>query len=134
MPRPVRRRVRPNAATANAARVEAAVATRDSGAFEALLAGDATSVDHSIGVELDRPRMLRDYRSFLQSFGAFDSLIISIIAPLDGWEKSTIMPYVFISLIVSRPSGDSPLLDKNPLCSPVFESESWLWPLWASDM
>ena len=66
--------------------------------------------------------------------GALESASICIIAPLDGCEKSTIMPYLFISLMTSRPSGDSPLLYKNPCASPVFESESWLLPLCASDM
>jgi len=43
---PSLRRVRPNAATANAARMDAAVAARDLDAFLALLADGATSVHH----------------------------------------------------------------------------------------
>jgi class 3 adenylate cyclase/ketosteroid isomerase-like protein len=60
-----RRRVRENAATANVRAVEAAVASRNADVFESLLSSDATSLNHTTGTELDRPGMLRLWRSFL---------------------------------------------------------------------
>ncbi len=65
-PRPARR-VRPNAATANARRVEAAVAARDADAFEQLIGDDATELHHPTGSEFDRPQMLRSWRTFLSA-------------------------------------------------------------------
>ena len=52
----------------------------------------------------------------------------------EGWERSTMIPTRFISCTTSRPSGDSPPKGKTPSLSPVWESQSWLWPLWARDM
>ena len=65
--RPARRRVRENAATANVRGVVAAVLARNADAFAFLIADNAVSVDHSTGAELDRPRMLRSWRSFLSA-------------------------------------------------------------------
>ncbi len=61
----VRRRVRPNAAIANVRAVEAAVAARNADALDPLVGDNAASLDHSTGAELDRPQVLRSWRSFL---------------------------------------------------------------------
>ena len=68
-PAPVRaaRRVRPNAATANAARFDAAVAARDADAFLRLLADDMENVHHPTGVTFDRERSLATWRSLLRA-------------------------------------------------------------------
>ena len=66
--------------------------------------------------------------------GAFERPIVCIIDPFEGCETSTMMPHLFISWITCRPSGDRPPHDHWFVASPVFESESWLWPLCASDM
>src|SRR4030095_7685817 len=66
--------------------------------------------------------------------GAFDRPIACIIDPFDGCETSTMMPHRFISWMTWRPSGDRPPHIHWLFASPVFESDSWLWPLWASDM
>src|SRR5262249_2398091 len=47
--RPVQRRVRANAATAHAARGEAAIAARDAEAFAAMFADESEVVDHTTG-------------------------------------------------------------------------------------
>src|SRR5262249_48170305 len=52
-PPPVRRRVRPNAATANAARIDAAVAARDADALPSLFADAAEFVEHPTGAVYD---------------------------------------------------------------------------------
>ena len=65
--------------------------------------------------------------------GAFDSAIACIIDAFDGCETSIMMPTRFISAITCLPSGDRPF-HFQPSRSPVFESDSWLWPLCASDM
>src|SRR5262245_31383353 len=62
---PTVRRVRPNAAVMNVRRVEAAVAAQDAAAFDPLLSDDAVSVDHTTGTELDRPRIVRSWRTYL---------------------------------------------------------------------
>jgi class 3 adenylate cyclase/tetratricopeptide (TPR) repeat protein len=65
-PRPVvRRRVRPNAATANAARVDAAVAAQDAAAFADLYSADANGVDHISHVPWDRQTMLSAWHSLV---------------------------------------------------------------------
>src|SRR5262249_8920444 len=48
------RRVRANAATAHAARGEAAIAARDADAFPAMFADESEVVDHTTGATLDR--------------------------------------------------------------------------------
>src|SRR5206468_7387038 len=49
-----KRRVRPNGATANAARLDAAIAARDADALPTLLAERAEVVDHPTGATYDR--------------------------------------------------------------------------------
>ena len=44
------------------------------------------------------------------------------------------IPHLFIASMTCLPSGDSPPHIHWLFASPVFESASWLWPLWASDM
>jgi class 3 adenylate cyclase/ketosteroid isomerase-like protein len=63
--RPVPPRVRPNAAVANVRRFEAALAARDTDAFEELLAEDAVMVEHPMGGEFDRTQLLRVWHTFL---------------------------------------------------------------------
>jgi class 3 adenylate cyclase/tetratricopeptide (TPR) repeat protein len=62
-----RRRVRPNAATAHAARTDAALAARDADALANLLADGCEVVDHINRVEWDRERMLATWRSELKA-------------------------------------------------------------------
>jgi len=64
---PPRRRVRLNAATANAARLEAAIAARDAGAFPALFAANAESVHHPTGAVYDRSGVLASLRLLLDA-------------------------------------------------------------------
>ena len=64
--------------------------------------------------------------------GAFDSATACIIEAFDGCETSTMMPTLFSSAMTCLPSGDKPF-HFQPSVSPVFESESWLWPLCASE-
>jgi class 3 adenylate cyclase/tetratricopeptide (TPR) repeat protein len=64
--RPVRR-VRGNAATALAARVEAAFAARNPDAFACLLADDLEHVHHATGAAYDREGSLRIWRSLLKA-------------------------------------------------------------------
>ncbi len=66
-PRRERRRVRPNAAFANVRAVEAAMAARNTDAFEHLIADNATSLNHSTGAELDRSQLRHSMRSFLDA-------------------------------------------------------------------
>jgi class 3 adenylate cyclase/tetratricopeptide (TPR) repeat protein len=65
--RAVRRRVRPNAATANAARVDAAVAARDLDALSTLASDDWEILDHTTGTTWDREADLRSFRYLLRS-------------------------------------------------------------------
>src|SRR5439155_6352332 len=65
--RPVRRRVRPNAATAHAARLDAAIAARDADTCAALQADDLKVMHHPTGVEYDREGVLVTYRSLLSA-------------------------------------------------------------------
>ncbi|TML91747.1 MAG: nuclear transport factor 2 family protein, partial [Actinobacteria bacterium] len=60
-------RVRPNAATANAARVHAAVASRDWDPLPALCADEIEVVDHTTGVVYDRTGYLATFRVFLKA-------------------------------------------------------------------
>jgi tetratricopeptide (TPR) repeat protein len=59
------RRVRPNAATANAARMDAAVAARDLDAFYALFADDAVQVHHPTGTSFAEREARRAYKAML---------------------------------------------------------------------
>src|SRR5262249_34701730 len=61
-PRPVRRRVRPNAATAHLARHDAAFAERDADAIAARVAEDYEVVDHPTGATFGRSGLLDVYR------------------------------------------------------------------------
>ncbi len=62
-----RRRVPANAATANAARMDAAVAARDLDAFLALLAEGAKSVHHPTGVTYEERESLEAYKALLRA-------------------------------------------------------------------
>ncbi len=53
-PQPLRRRVRPNAATANVGRLDGAIETRDLDAVRSLLADDVAVVHHPTGASYDR--------------------------------------------------------------------------------
>ncbi len=64
--------------------------------------------------------------------GAFVSCSVCIIVSFDGCETSIMIPSRFISATALRPSGDRPF-HFQPSRSPVFESASWLCPLWASE-
>ena len=61
------RRIRPNAATANARRTDAAAAVRDYDAFAALLGDDAVAVHHPTGVVYAERESERSYRALLAS-------------------------------------------------------------------
>jgi ketosteroid isomerase-like protein len=63
--RPVRRRILPNAATAHAARLDAAIAARDTDALPALFAEDAVSKDHKTGLAWDRSGILFSLRALV---------------------------------------------------------------------
>ena len=60
---PVRRRVRPNAATANVAGVDGAFATRDTDAIGAIFADDAETLHHPTGATYNRQGALARFRS-----------------------------------------------------------------------
>ena len=66
--------------------------------------------------------------------GAFEMAMVCSIDCFDGCDTSIIMPSRFISPMTCLPSGLRPLCSHTPSRSPVFESESWLCPLCASDM
>ena len=66
--------------------------------------------------------------------GACESSIISMIASLEGWETSITIPQRFISATTSRPRSLRPPWSQTSSRSPVLESDSWEWPLWARDM
>jgi class 3 adenylate cyclase/tetratricopeptide (TPR) repeat protein len=63
--RPVERRVRPNAATANAARLDAAVAAREADALLTLFADESDVIDHPTGLAYDRRGALSSFRALL---------------------------------------------------------------------
>jgi len=63
--RPARRRVRPNAATTYAARVDAAFAARDFEAIPSLIAEDSELVEHTTGATYDRQGELSSFRALL---------------------------------------------------------------------
>jgi len=64
---PLRRRVRPNAATANAARLDAAASARDFAAFQDQFAEGAQVVHHPTGTRFEESRNFSDYQRLLQS-------------------------------------------------------------------
>ena len=66
--------------------------------------------------------------------GARDSSNVCMLATLDGWDRSIMMPHLLSSAMASRPRSLRPSCSHTPSPSPVLESESWLWPLCASDM
>src|SRR6185503_17382907 len=86
----VRRRVRPNAATANLARVETAIVARDADALDAGLADDAQLIDHTTGAVIDREGSLstlcftfkgRDATYRTEPFATLgDSLVLTLIS------------------------------------------------------
>src|SRR5262249_59460749 len=61
------RRVRANAATANGARIDAAIGARDADALSALIADDCEVVDHTTGVSFDRQGHLRSFRALVRA-------------------------------------------------------------------
>jgi hypothetical protein len=61
------RRVRPNAATANAARVDAAIAAKDVDAFATLWADESEAVAHETGTRWDRQGSLAAWRSMMKT-------------------------------------------------------------------
>src|SRR5262249_50200515 len=63
--RPVQRRVRPNAATANLARFSAAISARDTDALSTGLADDSEVLDHTTDTTWDREAQLRSLRYLL---------------------------------------------------------------------
>src|SRR5262249_1973915 len=65
--RPVRRRVRANAATAIAARIDAALAARDAEAVAGVYADDVEYLDHTTGATWGRDGALRSLRSLLSA-------------------------------------------------------------------
>ncbi|MGH7895064.1 MAG: nuclear transport factor 2 family protein, partial [Candidatus Binatia bacterium] len=65
--RSIRRRVRPNTATANVARIDAAVAARDADALPALFAAACEFVEHTTRASYDREGVLQSLRSFLRA-------------------------------------------------------------------
>src|SRR5262249_54675884 len=65
--RPSRRRVRPNAASDHAARVNAAMAARDGDALSTLFADDCEAVEHTTGGRYDREGLLFSSRSLLRA-------------------------------------------------------------------
>src|SRR5262249_1991121 len=60
-------RVRANAATAHAARVEAAIAARDADAFLAMYADESETVDHTTGATSGRQGLLGSLRALLKA-------------------------------------------------------------------
>ena len=63
----MRRRVQANAASAHAARVDAAIAARDADALPTLLADDLEAVHHPTGAEHGREGMLFSLRALLKA-------------------------------------------------------------------
>src|SRR5262249_7352049 len=68
-PKALRRRFRPNAATAHVERHEAAVAARDADSLAAELADDVETVDHATGTTYDRQGVLFSFRSAFKARG-----------------------------------------------------------------
>jgi ketosteroid isomerase-like protein len=66
-----RRRIRANAATANAARLDAVLAARDVDGLLAVFADDAELTDHRVAATYDRQGALRTWRSFIRMQGAY---------------------------------------------------------------
>src|SRR5262249_51542213 len=62
-----RRRVQPNAATANAARVEAAMTAGDADSLPGLIADDVEVIDHTTGTTWDHQGALISWRSLLKA-------------------------------------------------------------------
>src|SRR6266705_1002141 len=60
-------RVRPNAATANAASIDAAIVARDADALPALHADGFEVVDHTTGITYDRRGELSSFRALLSA-------------------------------------------------------------------
>src|SRR6185295_4173832 len=67
--RAVRRRVRPNAATAHAARLDAIVVARDADTLPSLYADESESVDYTTGTTWDRQGLVATWRSLLKARG-----------------------------------------------------------------
>jgi ketosteroid isomerase-like protein len=65
--RPIPRRVRLNAATANAARIDAAITARDADALPSLLADECETVDHTLGHSFSRSGQLSSYRALMSA-------------------------------------------------------------------
>src|SRR5262249_8886189 len=65
--RPTSRRVRPNAVTVNAARLDAAMAARDVDALPTLVARDATVIEHTTGATYDAAGTLASRRALLRA-------------------------------------------------------------------
>jgi hypothetical protein len=80
----VLRRVRGNGATAQAARVDAAIAARDADALPTLFAADLRVVDHATGVDFDREGVLVTWRVLLR---AGSSAGRSMLAPTSRWRS-----------------------------------------------
>src|SRR5262249_52450458 len=66
-PRPIRHRVRPNAATANAARFEAAIAARAADAVADVFSESTQTVNHPTGATYDRDGILTSLGGALAS-------------------------------------------------------------------
>src|SRR5262245_19750963 len=66
-PRPVERRVRANAATARAARLDAAIAARDADALSAVFAPGGDTLEHTTGSTSDGGGAIRLYRYLLRA-------------------------------------------------------------------
>jgi class 3 adenylate cyclase len=64
--RPVRRRLRPNAATAHAARTDAVIAARDADALPTLAPEGVEAIDHMTGVTYDGRGVLASWRAMLR--------------------------------------------------------------------
>jgi class 3 adenylate cyclase/ketosteroid isomerase-like protein len=61
------RRVRPNAATANAARIDAAIAARDADAIAPILADEMETIDHTTGATFGRQGSLIGWQGLLRA-------------------------------------------------------------------
>ena len=65
--RPARCRVRPNAATAHAARLDAAIAAQDADAVPALVSAEMEALDHLTHTTWDRPAVVSSWRSLARA-------------------------------------------------------------------
>src|SRR5262249_39734996 len=63
----VQRRVRPNAATSNVARLEAAIAARDADALSAVFADWSQSIEHRLSDDLDRQGLLTTWPELMKA-------------------------------------------------------------------